>query len=86
MFTEKVDDGGFFESKVMTVVDVTLLPWASRLFVLEEYRNMKLDATRLWVVKFLEWRDRMVASGAVNSTIADREKLLESYRRYVEVK
>ena len=82
-FTEGVVDGGFFSSAShMNIVDVTVFPWAVRLFVLQHYRGKQLDTSVPWVKNFMAWRDRMLACEAVSATVADDTKLLAAYKRF----
>ena len=79
-FTEHIQPNGFFKSTTMNVVDITVIPDAIGLFLIESFRQKSLDKSLPWVQKFLEWRDRMLSKKAVSDTVADQDKLLENWR------
>jgi len=83
-FTADVQQGGFFKSSTMNIVDITVLPWACRLFLIEHYRGKCLDETQPWVGEFVAWRERMLGCKGVRETIADDGKLKQSYARYAD--
>ena len=79
-FVEKCDGGPFYGgSPAPTLADVAVFPWVYRLYVLEQFRGMRLgeSAQEIWA-----WKDRMEALSSVQRTLADKEKLLATYERY----
>merc|ERR1712080_107817 len=84
MFTENVQTNGYFKSSSMSVVDITLFPWAYRLYLLEDFRGKHLDKDLLWTEEFFAWYERMLHSKAVLDTIPNKDNLKGMYVRYAQ--
>ena len=82
-FTEHIQPNGYFKSATMNVVDITIFTFAIRLCFIETFRQKSLDKCLPWVQKFLEWRERMLGKKAVLDTVADQDKLLDSWRNHL---
>ena len=82
-FVEGIEDGKFYKSNSVNIVDFTVYPWGFRLYVLEQFCGFKLDSNLQWVQKFVDWKYRMENEvQGVKETLTDSEKLLKSYERY----
>ncbi|RWA14862.1 hypothetical protein EKO27_g133 [Xylaria grammica] len=86
---EMVDasQGPFFAGKELGLVDITLLPWAIRLWVFDEFKGglgipEKGDEDRWdrWHV----WLAAVKERESVKKTLSDREHYLPIYKRYAD--
>lgn len=84
-FCDNIKDNKFYKSDSPNIVDFTLYPWAFRLYVLEEFREFKLNSNLPWVEKYLNWKQRMEQEvTGVKETLPDKKELLKSYERYAD--
>lgn len=84
-FTEHVTQDGYYKSSsIMNIVDITLFPWAHRLYLLKHYRGKSLSDEESWVINFHAWFNRMLSNKSVVDTLADESELTKIYSRYAE--
>ena len=81
--------GPYFMGKDFSMVDIALLPWFIRLFILEHYRGFGLPEA---CSKLAAWHERVskrqsvqdTFTGAEGSTASYQDQLLEHYSRYAD--
>lgn len=87
---EHVDSNGpYFLGKEFSVVDVALVPWFIRMFILEHYRGFGLPTN---CHNLAAWQQRAIKHEAVQSTMTGtresdasyHDQLLEHYSRYAD--
>ena len=82
-----MDPGGpFFAGDDLSLVDVAFIPWALRLYIMEELKGFRVpeEGEEEWSRRFHRWREAAETHPSVTPTIQDREKLLKSHRKLVE--
>lgn len=87
---DRVDSKGpYFMGKEFSMVDVALLPWFIRLFILEHYRGFGLPAE---CQRLAAWQQRAskrqsvvdTCTGSEESKAIYHEQLLQHYSRYAD--
>ena len=87
---EQVDpQGPYFMGKRFSMVDIALLPWFVRIFILEHYRGFGLpvDCQKLaaWHRRASKRKSVMdTCTGASESKASYQDQLLEHYSRYAD--
>ena len=71
------------------IVDVTAFPWVYRLYVIEHYKGLSVSndgegKQSMLKEKVDAWLKRMEEIPAVRDTLAEKNKLLETYARYAD--
>ncbi len=75
--------GTFYCGNTIGAVDLALLPWAARFYVLEHYRDFQIpDEGPLR--GYHEWLRAALAVDYVGKTLPDRERYLEHIGRYAD--
>lgn len=83
------DDGDFWSGKELDMVDVTLAPWAVRLWVFEHFKGVKDlvpaedqggDDEKIWA-RWRKWAAAVEGRDSVAKTLSEREKYLVIYQR-----
>lgn len=86
---EASDKGDFWSGKDLDMVDVTLAPWAVRLWVFEHFKGVKDlvppegqggDDEKIWA-RWRRWTAAIEARETVAKTLSDKEKYLVIYQR-----
>ena len=84
-------ESAYFLGATFSAVDVAFAPWAYRLYILEHFRAFDLRARASAagggvdaVDRFSCWMDATLARASVVATLADKRRLLDSYRRYAD--
>ena len=84
-------ESGYFLGTAFSAVDVAFAPWAYRFYVLEHFRGFDLRARACAtggdmdaIDRFFVWMDATLARASVVATLADKRRLLDSYRRYAD--
>eukprot|EP00924_Labyrinthula_sp_SR-Ha-C_P016724 maker-scaffold_6-snap-gene-13.0-mRNA-1 protein AED:0.00 eAED:0.00 QI:213/1/1/1/1/1/2/1365/245 len=79
---------GHFWGASLSIVDIALFPWAFRFFLLKTYRGDEYDVLKLAEEKqmqgFLLWFEEMLKLDCVQKTLAEKDKLVWSYKRYAK--
>jgi len=72
------------EAEEPNLVDFTVYPWINRLCVIEHYRGYKLmdKVPRHVSDKIYAWKDKMESLPAIQKTVAEEKRLIDSYSRY----
>lgn len=69
-----------------SMVDFTVFPFVHRLYIIQHYKGFCLDDTEGVSPdvqnKMKAWQTKMEALPSVRKTLADKEKLIDVYRRY----
>ena len=81
--------GPYFMGKNFSMVDIALVPWFIRMFILEHYRGFGLPAD---CQHLASWQERAIKHEAVQSTMIGtqqsdasyHDQLLEHYSRYAD--
>lgn len=82
-------DGPYFMGSEFGMVDIALVPWFIRMFILEHYRGFGLPSS---CRKLASWQKHTIAHEAVQSTMLGAkgvdanyyDQLLEHYSRYAD--
>mmetsp|Transcript_45794 Transcript_45794/g.106374 ORF Transcript_45794/g.106374 Transcript_45794/m.106374 type:complete len:267 (+) Transcript_45794:39-839(+) len=77
----------FLTGDTLTTVDVTLIPWAHRIFtckILETYKGSDFAINLTKRPKLAEWLDRVLALSSVQATLAETSSLVQVYKRYAD--
>lgn len=87
------EKGPFFLGSTFSLVDITLIPWALRLFLIDHYKTPGGvgipmpgeggEAEHLWE-RWGTWFGAVKQRSSVMDTISDRDKYIEVYKRYAE--
>ena len=75
-------EGPFFLGKHFSAVDIALIPWVQRFYVLKYYRKFEVEPSE--PERFTTWVQACLSRPSVSATIADSDKLLHSYARYAD--
>lgn len=76
-------EGPFFTGQTFGMVDIMMIPHVIRFNVLKYYRDFQIPETKEFE-RFCIWKKACENHPSVKATLADNEKLIESYRRYAE--
>ena len=85
--------GPFFMGDRFGAVDIAFAPWAARFYILEHFRGFDWRSRAAAVAaatdaaaveRFGGWLRATLAHPSVVATLADRQRLLDSYRRYAD--
>ena len=76
----------FAGTQTLGLVDVALIPHAARFYVLSHYRgkDFALDPKDAALSPFFTWNRHVMSLPAVKATLADKDRLLQSYKRYAD--
>jgi len=95
MFVREMDPAGpWFLGPTFSMVDVSLAPWAVRLWLIDYYKPDGLgtpaegqggEDEEVWQ-RWRQWLAAVQERDSVKSTLSDREAYIEVYRRYAEDK
>lgn len=84
--------GPWFLGKHISLVDITLIPWALRLFLIDHYKPGGVgipapgqggEDEKVWE-RWRAWKGAVSARESVTSTMSDRQKYIDVYQRYAE--
>ena len=87
---KKTDGPLFLKGGRMSVVDLTLFPWAWRYYVFRHYRGEEFDIRRgkehqgFDLGPFHDWMDAMMGRDSVVRTLPDRDRYLEHIGKYAD--
>lgn len=88
-FTQAMDaDGPFFLGQNLSLVDVSIIPWAVRLWIFDHFKGglclptdgADQEVWRRWQI----WLDAVNDLPAVQETTSEREHYLPIYKRYAD--
>jgi len=79
--------GPFFLGEELSMVDIAAIPWAYRIFscgIIDLYRGpaFALDSEEL--APLLRWLEACLALDSVSATLADKQRLVDTYKRYAD--
>lgn len=90
---EEGESGPFFMGRQFGLVDITLVPWALRLFLIDHYKEpdgvgipQKGEGGEdepVWE-RWRKWFDAVTTRQSVVDTISDRQRYIDVYKRYAE--
>jgi glutathione S-transferase len=84
----KTEGPTFLADGQLSSVDVALIPWAYRYYVLEHYRGPEYAIPREdnapVLQPYWEWYDHVMNLECVRTTLPDKEKYLQHYRKYAD--
>ncbi|KAK5089184.1 hypothetical protein LTR05_003408 [Lithohypha guttulata] len=89
---EASQEGPYWSGKEMSMVDVTLAPWAVRLWIYDHFKGIKDlvpaegqggDDEKIWK-RWRQWSKAIEERESVSNTLSDREHYLPIYQRYAE--
>lgn len=87
-FTEAMDgEGPFFLGKEVSLVDVTIAPWAIRLWIFDHFKEggLGLDGqSGAWVKRWGKFVKAVEDLDCVKATTSEREHYLPIYKRYAD--
>lgn len=92
--SEASDEGEFWSGKEFSMTDVTLAPWAVRLWVYEHFKGVKDlipaegeggEDEKIWS-RWRRWIHAIQARESVKNTLSDQEHYLPIYQRYADDK
>lgn len=82
--------GPWFGGSDISMVDVQLIPWAERVFLLDHYKGgsgvgeeKKEGDRELWE-RWWTWGEAVSGCESVKATMSDRDRYIEAYQRYAE--
>lgn len=83
---EKTDGPTFLAGGQLSSVDVALMPWAWRFYVLEHYRgpNFAVPYDEPELQAYKEWFDHVFDLDAVKRTLPDKNRYLEHIGKYAD--
>lgn len=79
--------GPFFLGEELSIVDVAAIPWAHRIFtcsIIDLYRGPDFKLDREELAPLLRWLEACLALDSVSATLADKERLIDTYKRYAD--
>jgi len=79
------DDGPFYAGKDFGFVDIELVPWALRFYIIEKHRGFKLPGSEegeVWK-RFAEWVDAVGKRESVWKTRSEEQYYQQIYSRYL---
>jgi glutathione S-transferase len=88
---EMDETGPFFTGSEMSMVDVILIPWAMRIFLLDHYKSSSGipaegkggEDEKVWA-RWRKWFKAIEGRESVQRTLSDNERYVEVYQRYAE--
>lgn len=84
---QKTSGPTFLENAQLCNVDIALIPWAYRYYVLEHYRGPEysINTDRYPDLKpYQDWYDHVMTLDSVQRTLPDKEKYLEHIAKYAD--
>ncbi|KZS87620.1 glutathione-S-transferase [Sistotremastrum niveocremeum HHB9708] len=72
--------GEYWAGNEISLADIALMPWAGRLYILEENREFDIERTG---EKFKGWAQRIIKHPAMQNTASEREHYAQIYGRYL---
>ncbi|KAH7171394.1 glutathione S-transferase [Dactylonectria macrodidyma] len=91
-FVEQMDpEGPFFTGTSFSLVDISLAPWAKRLFLIEHYKDgghgipqsSGGEDGELWA-RWRKWFDATTSRESVTATWSSDERYILAYKRYAD--
>lgn len=79
--------GPFFLGEDLSIVDIAAIPWAYRVFtceIIDLYRGPDFALDREELAPLLHWLKACLALDSVSATLADKQRLVDSYKRYAD--
>lgn len=84
-------EGPFFSGPEIGMVDIMLIPWACRIFLLDHYKGGSGiprpgeggEDEEVWA-RWRKWFDAVEGRESVKDTLSESERYIEVYRRYAE--
>ncbi|PKS10930.1 hypothetical protein jhhlp_002688 [Lomentospora prolificans] len=94
-FVEAMDrEGPWFLGEKFSLVDVSLAPWAKRLFLIDHYKpggveipdpdNMQDDEQKAVWKRWKVWYDAISERPSVKDTLSESEQYIKVYHRYAD--
>lgn len=94
-FVEEMHSPGpYFLNSGISMVDIALIPWACRLFLLDHYKTPEPGSVDSWTTtipssgavwsRFKIWFDAIKERSSVRETLSERERYVDAYWRYAE--
>ncbi|KFG78815.1 putative glutathione-S-transferase theta, GST [Metarhizium anisopliae] len=89
ILTEQMDpDGPWFLGEHLSLVDISLAPWAKRLWLLDHYKSGGLaipqaDGDAIWK-RWFKWYHAIVDRQSVKDTWSADERYIIAYKRYAD--
>ncbi|KAI9163881.1 glutathione-S-transferase theta, GST [Paramyrothecium foliicola] len=86
---EEMDpQGPWFLGEQISLVDISLAPWAARLWLIDHYKNGGVGipdeaADKTWS-RWLKWKKAVEERPSVKNTLSDSERYLLAYKRYAD--
>jgi glutathione S-transferase len=84
--------GPWFAGRQIGMVDVAVIPWAERIFLLDHYKGgsgigkeVEDGDKEVWE-RWRAWAEAVRGNESVKATMSDPEKYIEAYQRYAEDK
>jgi glutathione S-transferase len=96
--SEMHDPGPYFWGEEISMVDISFIPWACRIFLLDHYKRPSDAEEEQWTstipdasegktwARFLTWFDAIKGRKSVRETLSEKERYIEVYWRYAEDK
>lgn len=90
----QLEPGPWFLGKQISLVDITLVPWMLRLFLIDHYKNGGVgipppgsggEDEAVWT-RFRQWDQAVRSHKGIMDTMSDRDRYIEVYQRYAEDK
>lgn len=82
--------GPWFGGREIGMVDIAVIPWAERAFLLDHYKGgsgvgveTEEGDREVWE-RFWAWAEAVSRCESVRATMSEREKYIEAYQRYAE--
>ncbi|ETN39631.1 uncharacterized protein HMPREF1541_05857 [Cyphellophora europaea CBS 101466] len=82
--------GPFFDGPNISMVDIAVIPWAERVFLLDHYKGgsgvgqeEEKGDREVWE-RFWAWAEAVSQNESVKATMSEREKYIQAYKRYAE--
>ncbi|UNI20493.1 Glutathione transferase [Purpureocillium takamizusanense] len=87
-FTEQMDPKGpWFLGEQISLVDISLAPWAKRLWLIDHYKpgglGISKDGDAVWS-RWKTWMDAVEGRESVKATWSADERYLAAYKRYAD--
>ncbi|CAE7364491.1 DHX37 [Symbiodinium natans] len=79
--------GPFFFGDDLSIVDIAALPWCYRIFtcgIIGRYRDASFSFDLTGLAPLQAWLDACLALPAVQQTLPDPERLVDTYKRYAD--
>lgn len=77
--------GPYFMGEQFTAVDIAILPWIHRLFLLEHYKDYSVP-TGAEFDNLRSWKEKVMSRPAVAATLADKDTLIDQMDRFMDIR